>query len=163
MSFYHTEPVKPSIEVPESGREIPVGDGSPVTMNIGDNVTAASNTAITIRCPVSGVPTPSVTWFKDGAQIMEGDQLFFTDNNSLVIDGAEVGDGAKYTCSIQSVFGKDDVSTFIAIIGNCCCFFVLFCFVLFLFCFILFFVFCFTSFSTSNVLRNALKNKPSHK
>lgn len=55
-----TEPIKPIIEIPETRKEIPVGDGSPVTMDIGDNVTAASNTSITIRCPVSGTPTPVV-------------------------------------------------------------------------------------------------------
>ncbi|KAL9986930.1 hypothetical protein ACROYT_G001147 [Oculina patagonica] len=59
------EPVKPAIEVPKQGQDIPVDDVSAVSMNVGDNVTAASNTTITIRCPVSGVPTPSVTWLKD--------------------------------------------------------------------------------------------------
>ena len=88
-------------------------------MNIGDNVTAVSNTTITIRCPVSGVPTPSVTWFKDDVQVIEGEQLFFSDNSSLVVERADVGDSAKYTCSIQSVFGKDNSSTTVTIIGKC--------------------------------------------
>ena len=63
------------IQVSEPGREIPVGDGSPVTINIGDNVTAASNTTITIKCTATGVPTPSVTWTKDGVKIVPGDEF----------------------------------------------------------------------------------------
>ena len=117
LSVIPIEPSKPVIEVPESGKEIPVGDGSPVTMNIGDNVTAASNSTITIRCPVSGVPTPSVTWTKDGVQIVPGNELSLTDDNSLVIEGADVEDSANYTCSVQSKFGKDDISSIVEIEG----------------------------------------------
>jgi len=116
LLFSNAEPVKPAIEVLVSGK-IPVGDGSPVNIIIGDNVTAASNPTITIRCPVSGVPTPSVTWFKDGVQVIEGERIYFTDNSSLVIDGAEIGESAKYTCIIQTVFGKDDLSSIVTIVG----------------------------------------------
>ena len=88
-------------------------------MNVGDNVTAASNTTITIRCPVSGVPTPSVTWHKDGIHIFEQDRVtFIADNNSLVIEVAMVVDSAKYTCRVQSVFGMDEVSSQVTLIGN---------------------------------------------
>ena len=88
-------------------------------MNIGDNVTAASNTTITIRCPVSGVPTPAVSWKKDGARITQGETLLFTTDNSLVIKNGDVDDSAKYTCSIQSNFGKEDISSVVEIIGKC--------------------------------------------
>jgi len=107
------------IKVPEPGREIPVGDGSPVTMNIGDNVTAASNTTIIIRCPVSGVPTPAVTWQKDGARVTQGETRFISSDNSLVIKNGNADDSAKYTCSIQSNFGKKDISSVVEIIGKC--------------------------------------------
>ena len=109
------------IEVNKTAQEIPVGDGSPVTMNVGDNVTAASNTTITIRCPVSGVPTPAVTWEKDGVQIVREDRFtFMADNNSLIIRGAMMADVAKYTCRVQSVLGTDELSSTVTIIGNGC-------------------------------------------
>ena len=92
-----------------------------MTANIGDNVTAASNTTITIKCPVSGVPTPSVSWFKDGSPISQGERLSLTSNSSLVVNRAEMGDSAKYTCSVQSVFGKEDLSTTMTIIGKIPC------------------------------------------
>ena len=114
-----TDPVKPVIDVPESGREIPVGDGSPVTMNIGDNVTAASNTTITILCPVSGVPTPSVIWEKDGAEVVGGEKLSIINENNLVIVGAQTEDSAKYTCRVESEFGKESLSSIVRIKGHC--------------------------------------------
>ena len=118
VCFIHTEPTKPVINVPDSGRDIPVGDGSPVTMNVGDNVTAASNTTIAIRCPVSGVPRPSVNWQRDDIQITEGDRFSISDDNTLVIKGAVVQQSSKYTCSVQSVFGQDDASSIVRIIGT---------------------------------------------
>jgi len=113
------EPVKPVIEVPEPGRDIPFGDDSVVTMNIGDNVTAASNTTITITCPVSGVPTPVVTWNKDGVPVVDGGRINFAENNTLVMEQVELGDSAKYTCSVQNSFGKDEASSIVRIIGLC--------------------------------------------
>lgn len=93
-----------------------MGDGSPVKMNIGDNVTAARNTTIIIRCRVSGVPTPSVFWSKDGLPISESGNLF-TSGNTLVIEGADAGDSAKYTCIGLSSIGADSVSSSVQIIG----------------------------------------------
>ena len=89
-------------------------------MNVGDNLTAASNTTITIRCPVSGVPTPAVTWLKEGAPIIEGSDVFTTDDKSLVITRAEAEDIGRYTCRIVNVAGMDNSSSEITIIGVCC-------------------------------------------
>ena len=115
----HTEPVKPAIEVPKYGQDIPLDDVDAMTVNIGDNVTAASNTTITIRCPTSGVPTPAVTWQKDGVQIIEGDKFTVTNDHSLVINDADVKHSAKYSCIAQNKFGKDEVSSTARIIGTC--------------------------------------------
>ena len=94
-----------------------MGDGSLVKMNVGDNVTAASNTTITIRCPVSGVPKPSVTWQRNGIQITEGSRFSIGYDNTLVIKGAISPDSSKYTCTVQSEFGKDNTSSTVLIIG----------------------------------------------
>ena len=116
MCYPTTEPAKPVIQVSEPGKEIAVGDGSPVTMNIGDNLTAVSNTTITIKCPVGGIPTPSVTWTKDGILVVDGEKVSLKDDNSLVIKGAK--SGAKYTCRVQSVAGTSSSSSVVKIIGK---------------------------------------------
>ena len=88
-----------------------------MTMNVGDNVTAAFNTTITIRCPVSGVPTPTVSWNKDGVRISVGMQYSVTRDNSLVIRGSASDDSAEYTCAVESVSGSDSASSIAKIIG----------------------------------------------
>ena len=112
------EPIKPVIEVPKPGQKIPVGDGSPVTMNVGDSVTAVSNTTITIRCPVRGVPTPDVTWEKDGKQVTPGGRFSISSDYTLVIKEAAVDDSAEYTCSVKSVAGTDSESSTVEIISK---------------------------------------------
>ena len=98
--------------------EIPVGDGSPVTMNIGDNVTAVANTTITIRCPVSGVPKPSVLWTRNGVVVVEGEKLSIMKDDALIIKGAESKDSAKYTCKVESHFGEESLSSMVKIKGK---------------------------------------------
>lgn len=112
------EPIKPVIEVPIPGQKIPVSDGSPVTMNVGDSVTAVSNTTITIKCPVSGVPTPDVTWEKDGKQVTTGGKFSISSGNTLVIEKAAVDDSAEYTCSAKSVAGTDSESSTVEIMSK---------------------------------------------
>ena len=90
-----------------------------MAITIGDNVTAASNTSITITCPVSGVPTPSVTWRKDGTDVVKGEKYFMNENSSLVIRGAEPEDSANYSCVIQSTFGTEQSFSRVIIKGSC--------------------------------------------
>ena len=85
-------------------------------MNIGDNVTAASNTTITIRCPVSGVPTPAITWERDGVLLLDQDKISVR-GDSLVIRGTEVEDSAKYTCRVLNVVGMDKLHSTLKIVG----------------------------------------------
>ena len=110
--------MKPSINVPKFSRDIPLGDGSPVTMDIGDNVTASSNTTITIKCPVSGVPTPSVTWTRDGLKIVPGLKYSFTSGESLVIEGPETVDSGEYTCSAKSFLGTNSKTSTVKFLGQ---------------------------------------------
>ena len=87
-------------------------------MTIGDNVTALTDTSITIRCPTSGVPTPTVTWKKDGRDIPDGGKYTIQGDNSLMITKADVDDGARYTCTANSVAGQDSASTEVQIVGK---------------------------------------------
>ena len=85
-------------------------------MNVGDNATAASNTTLIIRCPVSGIPTPVVIWEKEGV-LLKHEEKISVREDSLLIRGAEVEDSAKYTCRVGNVAGLDALSSIIKIIG----------------------------------------------
>ena len=93
-------------------------DRSHIVLSIGDNVTALTDTNITIQCPVSGVPTPTVTWTKNRQEISSGDRYRVQDDGSLVIMETNIEDNAQYTCTANSVAGKDSKSSVVEINGR---------------------------------------------
>ena len=111
-------PSKPKIKIPEKPRTIEAQDQSPITLTIADNLTAPVNTSITIQCLTSGVPTPTVTWTKDGEQILSDGRYTVQDDGSLLISDASEEDSAQYTCTADSVAGKDRVSSAVKIVGK---------------------------------------------
>ena len=113
-----TEPSKPVAKTSDEPKTIEAQDQSPITLTIGDNVTALTNTSITIQCPTSGVPTPTVTWTKDGQEIPSRDRYTVQDDGSLLISEADEEDNARYTCTADNVAGKDSASSMVKINGK---------------------------------------------
>ena len=111
-------PYKPKVNILSKPNTIEAQTRGPITMTIGDNVTALTDTSITIRCPTSGVPTPTVTWKKDGRDIPDGGKYTIQGDNSLMITRVDVEDGARYTCTANSVAGQDSASTEVQIVGK---------------------------------------------
>ena len=116
--IFSSEPVKPSIIASEVPQTVEAKDQSPVTLTIGDNVTALTNTSITIQCPTSGVPTPTVTWSKDGTEIHSGGRYKVQDGGSLLITDAEGEDNGRYTCSSGNVAGNASSSSMVQVVGK---------------------------------------------
>ena len=116
--FSLTGPYKPKVNILGKPNTIEAQNRSPITMTIGDNVTALTDTSITIRCPTNGVPTPTVTWTKDGRDILDGGKYTIQGDNSLMITKADVEDGARYTCTADNVAGQDSASTEVQIAGK---------------------------------------------
>ena len=83
-------------------------------------MTALTNTSVTIKCPTSGVPTPTVTWTKDGQHIPNGGRYTVQDDGSLLINEADEEDTARYTCTADSAVGKDSASSTVQIVGKLC-------------------------------------------
>ena len=106
------------MELSPNPKTIEAQDRSPITLTIGDNVTALTNTSITIQCPTSGVPTPTVTWTKDGQEIPSGGRYTVQDDGSLVISEADKEQSARYTCTADSVAGKDSASSTVQVVGK---------------------------------------------
>ena len=116
--LYLIDPKRPLVITPEKATTIEAKDRSPITLTIGDNVTALTNTSIAIQCPTSGVPTPTVTWTKDDQEIPNDGRHTVDINGSLVIDGAVKDDTARYMCTADSVVGKDSASSTVKIVGK---------------------------------------------
>ena len=113
-----TGPTKPVVKTSTKPEVIEAQDRSAITMTIGDNVTALTNTSITIQCPTSGVPTPTVTWTKDGQGIPKEGRYMVQDGLSLLISEADEEDNARYTCIAENFAGKDSAPSTVVVVGK---------------------------------------------
>ena len=111
-------PSKPVIKISDKSTSVLAQDLTPLTLIAGDNVTALTNTSITIQCPTSGIPKPTVSWTKDGQEILIGGRYRVKDDGSLLISEADEVDNARYTCTAGSVSGKDSASSTMQVVGK---------------------------------------------
>ena len=111
-------PSKPTIDAPEKGKVIPVSDTTPVTMYVGDNITALTNNTVRIKCPVSGFPKPRLTWTRDGEEITSGGRYNIDDSGTLSVSQLNKGDYSRFTCRAQSKLGEDSRTSTVGIVGE---------------------------------------------
>ena len=115
---YFTDPQIPTIEKPTVPRNIPIGDGRPVTGNVGDNFTALPNTTITITCPSSGIPPPKIMWYKNGQPVSIKGRISIDDSGSLTVAHTKHLDSGRFTCSVTNVAGEDSVTSVVKVVGK---------------------------------------------
>ncbi|XP_060245885.1 hemicentin-2 [Meriones unguiculatus] len=65
----------------------------------GENLTAPFLQPVTLQCVGTGVPTPSLRWWKDGVAMA-------TSGGSLQIEKADLRDEGVYTCAATSLAGE---------------------------------------------------------
>ena len=87
-------------------------------MPVGTDVTSLTNTPITIKCSVSGLPKPRIKWMKDGQMIGLVDGYKISADGSLSIESAKPEDSGRYTCEAENVKGQDKESSTIKVIGE---------------------------------------------
>ena len=113
-----TELSKPVIAIPGEPRAVEVKDQRPVIINIGYNLTALTNTSITIQCHASGVPKPNITWAKDGQKLSGSGRYTVQDDGSLLINKSDKQEAARYICTANNVAGEDSTVSTVQIIGK---------------------------------------------
>ena len=87
-------------------------------MTAGDNVTALNDTLISINCPASGIPTPTITWTLDGEEIeVDDDGYVILENGTLVVEKGTLDDSGLYRCVATNVEGEDTEESTVNIIG----------------------------------------------
>ena len=111
------DPQKPIIDVPKDGKVIPVSDTTPVTVNVGDNITALTNNTVRIKCPVSGVPKPRLTWTRDGEEITSDGRHNIDESGTLSVSRLNRGDIGRFSCLVQNRFGKETKTTSVSVVG----------------------------------------------
>ncbi|XP_033122469.1 fibroblast growth factor receptor-like [Anneissia japonica] len=75
-------------------------------LHVGD-LHASTAEDITLKCPLSGIPTPNITWSKDGQLLEEHSRVSFSVHTAVIL-AAEVGDSGIYGCNATNKFGSKE-------------------------------------------------------
>lgn len=73
------------------------------------NMSVVLGQPIFIHCPVSGIPPPEVTWYKDGDLVLpelDPNLRVLAEGRRLEIINARVMDTGKYKCVAENVAGE---------------------------------------------------------
>ncbi|KHN71016.1 Hemicentin-1 [Toxocara canis] len=78
--------------------------------NIIGNPLAIAGRSIYLECPVTGIPQPTVTWYKEGNPIDLSDERILLDQNNQTfgILHVEVVDQGRYYCVAENKGGKSE-------------------------------------------------------
>lgn len=120
LVIFSSELVRPKIDIAHKPQMIEAQDRGPLILNIGDNATALTKTAIVVLCHASGVPTPTVTWTKDG-QILshdEGSSKIVNNDGSLRIVYSTEFDSGEYRCTATNIVGEEAMKSTVRIVGE---------------------------------------------
>ncbi|XP_019495772.1 PREDICTED: ADAMTS-like protein 3 [Hipposideros armiger] len=91
------------------GRHITRPEHSHLSVVVGGTVEAALRANVTIRCPVKGVPQPTVTWVKRGGPLSDNISLLF--NGSLLLQSVSLANKGTYVCTATNALGKATAAT----------------------------------------------------
>lgn len=93
--------------------------GKKTLANIGSNITIFSESALVMNCNVTGVPPPTVTWFKNSKILGNSSKVRIDKkSNFLEISRADEDDEGSYTCIASNVIGSETASSKVNIIGK---------------------------------------------
>ncbi|XP_058494160.1 hemicentin-1 isoform X1 [Solea solea] len=75
--------------------------------NLTTEVTTLVDTAVSLECEARGVPTPTITWYRNGEAILSNRQAQYIERGRyLKIPRTQASDAGLYTCKVTSVAGS---------------------------------------------------------
>lgn len=84
-----------------------------------DHMTPIQNTPLVINCPISGVPTPNITWYKDGEVISSSNHVTISANGRrLTVTDTQVDDSGSYKCVGENTAGKEEKTFLVKVNGR---------------------------------------------
>lgn len=80
-------------------------------VDVGSSVTIVARNALSIRCNASGVPTPQISWSKDGRSLDTRGSLY-------TISSLALSDSGRYQCTASNIDGADNQDIRINVLGK---------------------------------------------
>ncbi|XP_061581509.1 vascular endothelial growth factor receptor kdr-like isoform X2 [Cololabis saira] len=77
-----------------------------------------SSSTLVMACYASGVPRPSIVWYKDGLQMEESPGVTLGENGTLVIERVKKEDEGLYECVAQNDEGSAKTSAVVTVLGD---------------------------------------------
>ena len=73
-----------------------------------------------LECDVTGLPSPNITWLKDGGRVLptQDGRVTFPAPSSLKVMFVTSADGGSYTCQAQNVAGTATQSVDVQVRGE---------------------------------------------
>lgn len=78
-----------------------------LTENLPSRTEVVENEPVSLVCPVTGSPPPTVVWYKDGNQIDDSDEGYsLSTDGTLIVMNVDVNDEGLYKCVATNDVGS---------------------------------------------------------
>ncbi|XP_075040509.1 vascular endothelial growth factor receptor kdr-like isoform X2 [Mixophyes fleayi] len=107
-----------SVKVQRTNHLIVLEKQAPWVVQKLENAIVNSSNTLLLECNVSGKPSPTITWLKNGYVIKPASGITLPSHNSLVIERVKKEDEGLYECRAANEIGHANTSAFITIRGG---------------------------------------------
>eukprot|EP00066_Takifugu_rubripes_P016916 XP_011606182.1 PREDICTED: vascular endothelial growth factor receptor 1 isoform X1 [Takifugu rubripes] len=89
----------------------------PVLLNNLTDCTVNVSSSVTLTCPSEGIPTPEITWYKNGRALSQGSGIAIAEGGKLHIDRITGEDQGLYMCRATNERGSAESCAYIWVNG----------------------------------------------
>ena len=84
-----------------------------MNITIGEKLTVLDKSNVTIVCKAEGIPSPTLSWSKDGFRLPENLQ-----SSVLHLTWVTLEDAGRYICTVENYLGSDSQSMDLSVTGE---------------------------------------------
>eukprot|EP00794_Sanderia_malayensis_P010055 gene10055-11084_t len=98
------DPIQPAIRLTTNNQ---LSTDEKVRVDIGGNIKVKKGSQLDIKCPYTGVPVPDISWFRNGVELTEKDNVIIKATGSVLrIPYVTMQGAGTYMCSASNGIGK---------------------------------------------------------